>query len=235
MIAMYHLPTTLLCVCVCQIRNLEVRLARYTNGGQSHEGACARWRGQGYSEECSYISSNSRRDGPLPVVEEALSACEADDGVNPPAPAFAGHYSTIALASPNPPLEAGTPQAYSGSPGDINNVASACGVRLKKIEGQFRRNCEVLGANAVRVSGNAAAAASKAAVGAAREAVQLVTVAGAGAAAGFREARMNGQGEGGSWETERHRDDSRKDSNCRVETDKAANDEYWGSDYCTQA
>lgn len=220
-----------------QIRNLEVRLAKYTNSDKHHQEACAQWRKRNHGGGSPNDTLDSfQRHEPLSAVqeEEPLSPCGENDGGQPPAAASINSSTAppprafTAWASTYPPHEVGPSRARNNGRGGDGDVG-AWGRRLRKFEDKFRQGCVVFGARAARASDGAAAAAaatSKAAVGAAKEAAQLATVAEVGV---MGENRKDGADLQLKVATSKDNGGS-----CRqAKTEGGPIDEYWGSDYCT--
>lgn len=189
-----------------QIRNLEIRLARHTNGDRHSQQACTEWRkahplaaDQRIDSDCKLKSLRPHRTEPLSPVSE-----EGEEG-SPPSP-FEKRYPSKNLVAQSPPeLVQGS---YGALPPAPSEGESAIGGHdnggSRGAMHKFSRSCFSLGTRAVRAGGEAISAATAAA----NEVVEEITRGRENRKAGL-EPRSEAQIDGGLTE------------------------EYWGSDYCT--
>lgn len=199
------------CLFVRQIRNLEIRLAKYTNSDRQHQAACAQWRERHHGAGCDgdTLDSFPWREPLSAVEEEPPSQYAANNSWHSPTTTVTGSDSAACVESVlhEPVTSPARAKSTNGA-----SALRAWGARLRKIEGTFRQSYTVLGARAAQ-AGEGAAAVAAAARKAAQEAAQSSAVAGG-----------QNKGEGGRW---------RANTRSQAKLDGIAFDEYWGSDYCT--
>lgn len=202
-----------------QIRNLEIRLARYTNDNKHHKEACAQWKerqqlggGGDVSADCvdemrlDLVRQRTvnRNGPPLPTVEE-----EGENAVLPNESIGndRGRPSSI-IENHEPNDAASDARSEKDAVGGL-----AVGSRRAALD-RFRHGCFALGAKAARAGGGAMSMAAAVASEAAKEAVQSATAAVGGS---------GGHGAAGD-----------RCSHGEIDGSTAAIvEEYWGSDYCT--
>lgn len=191
-----------------QIRNLEIRLARYTNDNKHHKEACAQWRERQKNdgdESADGIKLDLFRPRMEPllltVVEEGEEAVWGHERIR-------NDRGCPPLTVENhEPSDDAVPCARSEK--DVAGGLAAGGSRAAL--GRFRHGCFVLGAKAARAGGDVMSVAAAVASEAAKEAVQSATAAVGGG--GGREAAEDRCSQG--------------------ERDGSIIEEYWGTDYCT--
>lgn len=206
-----------------QIRNLEIRLERYTSNDKNHREACAQWRERQNTGGGEDAAGDMEVDFLEPCMEPLLSVAEEEGGEEP-------------LMLPRNDRENTTPSSRSNTvptvPAALRKLAGAVFTATSKEEerdgdgpaagsgraafSRFRYSCAVLGAKAARAGGDAVAAAAAAASDATKEAVQSATTA----------VVRDGTVEGFGRRTRENTGRSQSEMNGGVE-------EYWGSDYCT--
>ena len=193
-----------------QIRNLEIRLARYTSSDHyhhHHQETCAQRRGRHRGGEPAGCFQSQE---PLFEVEEESSPRETDDR---------GHALAAATTPGNPTPSIGPvvrEARSSPAPNDFADGAGAgarkeWGERLRKFEVNFRRNCIVVRERAARAS-ESAVAAVEAAMAANRTPKEATALRAA--------ATVEGRGQ------------VQADSGSQATIDRDTINEYWGSDYC---
>ena len=187
-----------------QIRNLEIRLARYTKNGKSYKEACPQWR------ERQHSSGNERADGGIKLdlfrssVEQRLLPVAEEPGEEQSWP-----HESIRNDGGCPPNVTAAENA-SGPQKPTSSVLNACsensgggggasvGGGGRAALDRFRHSCAILGAKAARAGGTISAATAVASE-AARDAVQSATAAvraGTARAGGERKATDEIDGRG---------------------------------------
>lgn len=192
-----------------QIRNLEIRLARYTNDNKHHKEACAQWR-----ERRQHFGGDESADGGVkldlfrprmgPLLPTVAEEGEQSAWPNERIRNDRGRPSLI-VENHETHDAASDARSEQYAVGDL-----AAGSRRAALD-RFRHGCFALGAKAARAGGGAMSVAAAVASEAAKEAVQSATAA------------VGGSGRGGAV----------GDRCSQGERDGRFVEEYWGSDHCT--